>query len=47
MMMHILAAGLEISDEELNKLRGHCVDLVKKNRGMISMDDTIRNQGGD
>lgn len=47
MMMHILAAGLEISDEELRKLRGRCVELVKKNKGMIRMDDTIHNQGAD
>ncbi len=47
MMMHILAAGLEISDGELNKLRGRCVNLVKQNRGMIKMDDAIRNQEAD
>lgn len=47
MMMHILAARLEISDGELTKLRGHCVNLVKKSKGIIKMDDAIRNQDVD
>jgi hypothetical protein len=29
-MMNILAAGLEISDDDLRKLRGRCVNEVKE-----------------
>jgi len=46
MMMNILAAGLEISDEDLRKLRGRCVNEVKKTRGKISMDDAVKFQQG-
>lgn len=46
MMMNILAAGLEISDEDLRKLRGRCVNEVKKTRGKISMEDAVKFQQG-
>lgn len=46
MMMNILAAGLEISEEDLRKLRGRCVNEVKKSRGKISMDDAVKFQQG-
>lgn len=46
MMMNILAAGLEISDEDLRKLRGRCVNEVKKTKGKISMEDAVRFQQG-
>ena len=46
MMMNILAAGLEISDEDLRKLRGRCVLEVKRNRGKINMEDAVRYQMG-
>lgn len=46
MMMNILAAGLEISDEDLRKLRGRCVNEVKKNKGKISMEDAVKFQQG-
>ncbi|WP_066085784.1 hypothetical protein [Sedimentibacter sp. MB31-C6] len=46
MMMHILAAGLEISDEELRSLRGRCVQQVKKTRGKVSMEEAIKFQQG-
>ena len=42
MMMNILAAGLEIGDEDLRQLRGRCVAAVKRTKGKISMDETIR-----
>ena len=44
MMMNILAAGLEISDEDLRKLRGRCVNEVKKTKGKISMDEAVKFQ---
>ena len=46
MMMNILAAGLEISDEDLRKLRGRCVNEVKKTKGKISMEDAVKYQHG-
>ena len=46
MMMNILAAGLEISDEDLRKLRGRCVNEVKKTKGKISMEEAAKFQQG-
>jgi hypothetical protein len=46
MMMNILAAGLEINDDDLRKLRGRCINEVKKTRGKISMEDAIKFQQG-
>lgn len=46
MMMNILAAGLEISDEELRNLRGRCVQQVKKTRGKISLEEAVKFQQG-
>jgi len=46
MMMNILAAGLEIGDEDLRKLRGRCVNEVKKTKGRISMDEAVKFQQG-
>lgn len=46
MMMNILAAGLEISDEELRSLRGRCVQQVKKTRGKISIEQAVKFQQG-
>lgn len=46
MMMNILAAGLEISDEDMRMLRGRCVNEVKRNKGRINMEDAIKYQQG-
>ncbi len=46
MMMNILAAGLEINEEELHSLRGRCVQQVKKTRGKVSMEEAIKFQQG-
>lgn len=46
MMMNILAAGLEISDEDMKKLRGRCVSEVKRSRGKINMEDALNYQKG-
>ncbi len=46
MMMNILAAGLEISEEELRNLRGRCVQQVRKTRGKISMEEAVKFQQG-
>lgn len=46
MMMNILAAGLDISEEDLRKLRARCVNEVKKTKGKIKMEDAIKFQKG-
>ena len=44
MMMNILAAGMDIPEEQLRALRGRCVQEVKKTHGMISLDDAVAYQ---
>ena len=46
MMMNVLAAAMEIPEEQLRELRGRCVQEVKKTPGMISLDDAVEYQGG-
>ncbi len=46
MMMHVLAAGLEIDSSQLDALRGRCVQEVKRTNGTINLKDTLlKNQG--
>ena len=46
MMMNILAAGMELTDEDLRELRGRCVREVKETRGRISFEDAWAYQKG-
>lgn len=46
MIMNVLAAGMEISDETLNDLRSHCVQNVKKTNGSVSLKQAVRFQSG-
>ncbi len=46
MMMHLLAASLDINDSELHNLRGRCVAEVKKTKGKIRLDDAVEFQHG-
>lgn len=46
MMMHLLAATLEVTDEELQSLRGRCVSEVKKTKGKIKLEDAVQFQQG-
>lgn len=46
MMMHLLAATLEVTDDELRSLRGRCVSEVKKTRGKIKLEDAVQFQQG-
>ncbi|HPO77536.1 MAG TPA: hypothetical protein PLI23_10265 [Thermoclostridium caenicola] len=41
MMMHLLAVTLEITDEELHRLRGRCVAEVKRTKGKIRLEDAV------
>ena len=46
MMMHVLAAGLEIDASQLDDLRWRCVQEVKKTNGSVTFKDTLtKNQG--
>lgn len=48
MVMNVLAAGMEIPEEQLEKLRGQCVYNVKRTNGSVSLDEAVRYQrGGD
>ena len=47
MVMNVLAAGMEIHDDQLRALRGRCIQDVKKTSGSISLDDAVRYQRGD
>jgi len=42
MMAHILAAGLEVSDDELRRLRGRSVNEVKRTSGRVTFDDAVK-----
>lgn len=46
MMMHIVATDLDITDDELRRLRGRCVDEVKRTKGRINFDDAVKFQQG-
>ena len=47
MMMHVLAAGLEIDASQLDALRWQCVQEVKKTNGSITFKDTLKKQEDD
>jgi len=41
MMMNVLAVGLEIDDRQLDRLRGRCVQDVKKSNGSITFKNVV------
>ncbi len=41
MMMNVLAIGLEIDADQMDRLRGQCVQAVKKSNGSISFKGTV------
>ncbi len=46
MVMNVLAAGMEISDDALRSLRGRCVQNVKKTNGSVTLDKAVEYQKG-
>ena len=46
MMMNVVAAGMEIPEEQLQALRGRCVQEVKKTQGTVTLDDAVAYQNG-
>ena len=46
MMMNVLAAGMEIPPEDLERLRSRCVREVKSTNGSVSLKDAVEYQKG-
>ena len=46
MMMNVLAMGMEIPDEDLERLRGRCVREVKSTNGTVTLKDAVDYQKG-
>ncbi len=46
MMMNVLAIGLEIDSSQMDRLRGQCVQAVKKSNGTITFKDTVQERQG-
>ena len=44
MMMNVLAAGLEIPEEQIERLRPQCVRNVKRTSGSVTLRDAAREQ---
>jgi len=44
MTMHIVASQSDVSEENLTRLRGYCVDEVKRLNGKISFDAAVEHQ---
>ena len=47
MVMNVLAAGMEIPDEQIRSLRERCVQNVKKTSGSVTLNAAVRYQRGD
>ena len=46
MVMNVLAAGMEISEDVLRNLRSRCVQNVKKTSGSVTLDKAVEYQRG-
>ncbi|MDL2232748.1 hypothetical protein LJC63_04110 [Ruminococcaceae bacterium OttesenSCG-928-L11] len=46
-MMNVVAAGADVDDVSLRRLRGKCVEDVKKSIGAVNFDEVLRFQQGD
>lgn len=47
MILHVTAAANEIDEDTLTRLRGLCVEEVKRLRGSVRLDDAVRFQNGE
>jgi len=47
MMMNVVAAGADLDDVNLHRLRGKCVDDVKRSIGTVNFDEVLRFQRGE
>jgi len=46
MMMNVLAIGLEIDSSQMDRLRGQCVQAVKRSNGTITFKETVQERQG-
>lgn len=46
MMMHVTAASYRVDEDTLSRLRGKCVNDVKRLNGRITFDDAVKYQKG-
>ena len=46
MVMNVLAAGMEVPQEDLDRLRGRCVREVKSTNGSVTLKDAVDYQKG-
>ena len=47
MMMNVVAAGADLDEVNLKRLRGKCVDDVKKSIGAVNFDEVLKFQRGE
>ena len=46
MVLHVTAAANQIDEDTLSRLRGLCVEEVKRLRGAVRLEDAVRFQNG-
>jgi hypothetical protein len=44
MLLHVTASQTDVSEDDLTRLRGYCVEEVKRLNGRISFDEANRHQ---
>ena len=47
MMMNVLASELDVAPETLERLRGRCIQEVKKTGGAVTFTDAVKYQRGE
>ena len=47
MMMNVLASEVDVSPEVLERLRGRCIQEVKKTGGAVTFADAMKYQKGE
>lgn len=47
MLLHVSAANFHVDQDTLSRLRGKCVNDVKRLNGHLTFDDAVRYQKGD
>ena len=47
MMLNVLASEVEVSPEALERLRGRCIQEVKKTSGAVTFADAMKYQKGE
>ena len=47
MMMNVLASELDVAPEALERLRGRCIQEVKKTGGAVTFTDAVKYQRGE